>query len=91
MNNEDFQVLARQGALNALKALAAIAVDPTAVASDREHARSMVELRLEQASNDIPPRSSTGDRERAARRWLVDKAERERRIDRHLCTMAFIH
>jgi hypothetical protein len=24
-------------------------------ASDRAHARSMVELRLEQASNDIPP------------------------------------
>ena len=55
MNNEDFQALARQGALDALKALAAIAVDPAAVASDREHARSMVELRLEQASNDIPP------------------------------------
>jgi hypothetical protein len=55
MNNEDFQALARQGALDALKALAAIAVDPTAVAGDREHARSMVELRLEQASNDIPP------------------------------------
>ena len=53
MNNEDFQALARRGALDALKALAAIAVDPTAVASDREHARSMVELRLEQAS--IPP------------------------------------
>ena len=55
MNNEDFQALARQGALDALKALAAVAVDPTAAASDREHARSMVELRLEQASNDIPP------------------------------------
>jgi DNA-directed RNA polymerase specialized sigma24 family protein len=55
MNNEDFQALARQGALDALQALAAIAVDPTTVASDREHARSMVELRLEQASNDIPP------------------------------------
>jgi hypothetical protein len=54
MNNEDFQALARQGALDALKALAAIAVDPTAVASDREHAQRMVELRLEQASNDIP-------------------------------------
>jgi hypothetical protein len=54
MNNEDFQALARQGALDALKALAAIAVDPTAVASDREHARSMVKLRLEQANNDIP-------------------------------------
>jgi hypothetical protein len=54
MNNEDFQALARRGAIDALKALAAIAVDPTAVASDREHARSMVELRLEQASNDIP-------------------------------------
>jgi hypothetical protein len=55
MNNEDFQALARQGAIDALKALAAIAVDPSAVASDREHARSMVELRLDQASNDIPP------------------------------------
>jgi hypothetical protein len=55
MNNEDFRALARQGALDALKALAAIAVDPNAVASDREHARRMVELRLEQASNDIPP------------------------------------
>jgi ATP dependent DNA ligase domain len=55
MNNEDFQALARQGAIDALKALAAIAVDPNAVASDREHARSMVELRLDQASNDIPP------------------------------------
>ena len=55
MNNEDFQALARQGALDALKALAAIAVDPNVVASDREYARSMVELRLEQASNDIPP------------------------------------
>jgi hypothetical protein len=55
MNNEDFQTLARQGALDALKALAAIAVDPTAAASDREHARRMVELRLDQASNDIPP------------------------------------
>ena len=55
MNNEDFQALARQGALDALKVLAAIAVDPNVVASDREHARSMVELRLEQASNDIPP------------------------------------
>jgi hypothetical protein len=54
MKNEDFRALARQGALDALNALAAIAVDPTAVASDREHARSMVELRLEQASNDIP-------------------------------------
>jgi hypothetical protein len=55
MNNEDLQALARRGAIDALKALAAIAVDPTVVASDREHARSMVELRLEQASNDIPP------------------------------------
>ena len=54
MNSEDFQALARRGAIDALKALAAIAVDPTAVASDRKHARSMVELRL-QASNDIPP------------------------------------
>jgi hypothetical protein len=35
MNNEDFQALARRGAIDALKALAAIAVDPTAVASDR--------------------------------------------------------
>jgi hypothetical protein len=55
MNNEDFQALARRGAIDALKAPAAIAVDPTAVASDREHARSMVELRLEQASDDISP------------------------------------
>ena len=54
MNNEDFQALARQGAIDALKA-SAIAVDPNAVAGDREHARSMVELRLEQASNDISP------------------------------------
>jgi hypothetical protein len=46
---------AGRGAIDALKALAAIAVDPTAVASDREHARSMVELRLEEASNDISP------------------------------------
>jgi hypothetical protein len=52
MNNEDFQALARRGAIDALKAVAAIAVEPTAVASDREHARSMVELMLE-ASNDI--------------------------------------
>ena len=54
MNNEDFQALARRGAIDARKAVAAIAVDPTAVASDREHARSMVELMLE-ASNDISP------------------------------------
>jgi hypothetical protein len=47
MNSEDFQALARRGAIDALKAVAAIAVEPTAVASDREHARSMVELMLE--------------------------------------------
>jgi hypothetical protein len=50
MNNEDFEALARQGAIDALKALAAIAVDPNAGASDRAHARSMVEMRLEQAN-----------------------------------------
>jgi hypothetical protein len=33
MNNEDFQALARRDAIDALKALAAIAVDPTAVSS----------------------------------------------------------
>jgi hypothetical protein len=55
MNDEDFQALARRDAIDALKALAAIAANPTAVVSDREHARSMVELTLEQVSNDIPP------------------------------------
>jgi hypothetical protein len=55
MNNEDFRSLAGQHALDALKALAALAVDPAAAARDREHARRMVELRLDQASNDISP------------------------------------
>ena len=36
MNSEDFEALARRGAIDALKALAAIAFDPTAVASDRK-------------------------------------------------------
>jgi hypothetical protein len=55
MDNEAFRSLAGRHALDALKALAALAVDPAAPAKDREHARSMVELRLEQASNDISP------------------------------------
>jgi hypothetical protein len=55
MNNEDFQSLAGRHALDALKALAAIAVDPAAPAKDREYARRMVELRLDPASNDISP------------------------------------
>jgi hypothetical protein len=75
MNSEDFQALARRGAIDALKALAAIAVDPTAVASDREHARSMVELRLEQASNDIPL-DLRRERKRVARTSLVNEADR---------------
>jgi hypothetical protein len=54
MNNEDFHSLARRHALDALKSLAALAVDPAAKAKDREHARTMVELRL-QAGNDISP------------------------------------
>jgi hypothetical protein len=52
--NEDFQSLARRHALDALKSLAAIAVDPAAKAKDREHARTMVDLRLH-AGNDISP------------------------------------
>jgi hypothetical protein len=55
MDNEAFRSLAGRHALDALKALAALAVDPAAPAKDREHARRMVELRLEQASNDISP------------------------------------
>jgi len=55
MNNEDLRSLAGRHALGALKALAAIAVDPAAAARDREHARRMVELRLDQAGNDISP------------------------------------
>jgi hypothetical protein len=55
MNNDDFRSLARRHALDALKALAAIAVDPSAAARDREHARRTVELRLDQAGNDISP------------------------------------
>jgi hypothetical protein len=55
MNNEDFRSLAGRHALDALKALATLAVDPAAAARDREHARRMVELRLDQASNDISP------------------------------------
>jgi hypothetical protein len=39
MNNDDFRSLAGRHALDALKALAALAVDPAAAARDREHAR----------------------------------------------------
>src|SRR6202042_2965263 len=46
MDNEPFRSLAGRHALDALKALAALAVDPAAPAKDREHARRMVELRL---------------------------------------------
>jgi hypothetical protein len=55
MRKEAFRSLAGRHALNGLKALAALAVDPAAPAKDREHARRMVELRLEEASNDISP------------------------------------
>ena len=54
MENNKFRALARWHALEALKMLAAIAVDHSASPSDRKHARNTLELMLEEAGDDIP-------------------------------------
>jgi hypothetical protein len=54
MKDDEFRALARRHALDALQMLAAVAVDQTASPSDREHARRTLELRLEQAGDDVP-------------------------------------
>lgn len=54
MEDDQFRALARRHALEALKMLAAVAVDQTASPSDRIHARKTLELMLEEAGNDVP-------------------------------------
>jgi hypothetical protein len=54
MKDDEFRALARRHALDALKMLAAVAVDQTASPSDREHARRTLEMRLEQGGDDVP-------------------------------------
>jgi hypothetical protein len=55
LNDDELRALARSHTPETLKVLASIAVDPNAIAGDREKARKALANRLEQLGDQLSP------------------------------------